>query len=236
MNRHVVTFSTIFSIFLSTLVSGAGADFSPAREQRRSVTVRGEASLSVKPDLAAVTFGTISQGPQAAAALEANNQAMRKLFETVKAFGVSDKNVQTSGFHVSPRYEGGRSRRIVGYSVRNSVTVKLRDLSRIGEFIAKMAGQGANQFHGLRFIVEKTQERMDKLRKAAVRDAARKARILAESAGLKLGRAIQIVEGSAHVPSPRPMFAERAKALSSTPVAPGEGSLRLSVTAVFEVD
>ncbi len=236
LNRHMVTFATVSSVLLPVFISGAAAAASPAHEQRRSVTVRGKASLSAKPDLAAITFGAISQAPQVASALEANNQSMRKLFETIKAFGVSDKNVQTSGFNVSPRYEGGRARRIVGYSVRNSVTVKLRDLSRIGEFIAKVAGRGANQFHGLRFIVEKTRERLDKLRKAAVKDAERKARILAESAGMKLGRAIQIVEESVLVPGPRPMFAEQAKALGSTPVAPGEGALHLSVKAVFEVE
>jgi uncharacterized protein YggE len=165
---------------------------------------------------------------------------MRKLFETIKAFGVSNKNVRTSGFNVSPQYErgraAGRARLIAGYSVRNSVTVKLRDLSRMGEFIAKVAAQGANQFHGLQFIVEKTPERMDKLRKAAVRDATRKARILAEAASLKLGRAIRIAEGSTLTPGPRVMSAGRATALSSTPVAPGEGTLRLSVTVVFEVE
>lgn len=238
MNRHVIVVAAIFSILLPVVASEAAV--SPAHEHQRSVTVRGEASISVKPDLAIITFGTLSQSPQVASALEANNQSMRKLFETIKAFGVPDKNVQTSGFNVRPQYESGRivgrARRIVGYSVRNNVTVKLRDLSRTGDFIAKLAGQGANQFHGLHFIAEKTPDRMDKLRKAAVGDAARKARILAESAGLKLGRAIRITEGSAIIPGPRPMIAEQARALGSTPVAPGESALRLSVTVVFEIE
>ncbi len=239
MKRQVAAVVTIFSILLPAAASDAAA-VSPAHEQRRSVTVQGEGSISIKPDLAALTFGTITQAPQAAQALEANNLSMRKLFGTIKAFGVSDKDVKTSGFSVRPQYESGRvvgrGRRIVGYSVRNSVTVKLRDLSRTGEFIAKVGSQGANQFSGLQFIVEKTPERMDNLRKAAVGDAARKARVLAESAGLKLGRAIRITEGSASIPGPRHILAGRAKSLDSTPVAPGEGILRLSVTVVFEVE
>ena len=233
LNRLIISVVTIFNILLPVFASDA-ATISPAHEQRRSVTVRGEGSISIKPDLAVITFGTLSQS-----ALEANNKSMRKLFETIKAFGISNKNVRTSGFNVSPQYErgraGGRARRIVGYSVRNSATVKLHDLSRMGEFIGKVAGQGANQLHGLRFIVEKTPERMDNLRKTAVRDATRKARILAEAAGLKLGRAIRIAEGSVLTPGPRFGLA-MGKASSSVPVAPGESELRLSVTVVFEVE
>ncbi len=236
MIRQSVIFAAIFSIFLSAFGPSAMAADPTAHEWPRTVTVRGEGSISVKPDLAVITFGTLSQSPQVAAALEANNQSMRKLLDSIKKFGVADKDVQTSGFNVSPRYERGRRGRIVGYSVRNSLTVKLRDLSKVGELISIAMGQGANQLHGFRFVVEKTPERLDELRRAAVKDAARKAKILVESAGLKIGRAIRIAEGSALVPVRRARVAMGGSGSSSVPVAPGESELRLFVTVVFEIE
>ncbi len=236
MNRQIVAIFSIVSVVL--LFSPVDAE-AAARDRQRSVTVQGEATLSAKPDLALVSFGAVSQAAEAASAIEANNRAMRKVLSAIEKFGIPGRDVQTGGFLLNPQYESGRitgrARRIIGYSVQNWVIVKLRDISRIGEFLGRVMNQGANRFRGVHFALEQTPERMDRLRKEAVKNAAQKARILAESAGANVGKVLEITEGGANGPEPRPMFSARALVQEAVPIAPGESGLRISVTVVFEI-
>lgn len=236
MNRFFTMAFSILIVFISLSFSVAAAP----QAESRTISVRGEALLSLKPDLAIVTFGVISEAPKVAAALDANNQAMQKVFDSMKGLGIEDRDVRTSGFSVSPQYESGRvlqrARKIVGYSVQNRVTVRLRDLSKIGGFMTTVIDQGVNRFHGFQFTLEETPERLDQLRKVAVQDAMRKAKILADSAGVKLGKVLRITEGQFFRPGPRPLFAAQGKASSAVPIAPGESTLRVSVSVEFGIE
>jgi uncharacterized protein len=207
------------------------------------VVVAGEAAVTAVPDVATVSSGVVTREPTAGAALKANAAAMAKVMETVKAAGVADRDVATSGFAVQPQYDYGdgsspRAPKLVGYEVRNMVTVRSRAVDRLGELIDALVGAGSNEIEGLSFEVSDREKRSDEARRAAMDDARRRAALLAESAGARLGAVLSIEEAADQEPPVRP-FAARAKALDAapaTPIARGEQEIRARVTVKWRLD
>ena len=106
---------------------------------------------------------------------------------------------QTRSFNISPRYEfpevfeeGIRTRKqvLIGYSVSNSASVKIRDLDAAGSIIDEVAEAGGDliRINGISFTVEDPKPFTRDLREAAVKDAIDKASHLASLAGVSLGR------------------------------------------------
>ena len=204
----------------------AQADFPPA------ISVTGEASISVPPDLALLDAGVASDGKTAREASEANNTAMAKVLAALKTAGIDDKDVQTSRLSIQPQYAANRSgpSAITGYRASNRVTVKLHDVSKVASVIDALVGAGANDIGNVNFTVSKASELLDQARDKAFADARRKAEIYAKAAGVTLGTPLSIAEEGA----PAPMF--RAKMLGATPMAAAaptpiaQGEETLSVT------
>lgn len=78
----------------------------------------------------------------------------------------------------------------------------------------------------------------EEARRAAVADAWRRAAIIADATGGRLGALLGISEGSASVPGPFPATRMLAMAAGSapTPVMPGRIEVSVTVTAEWEID
>lgn len=94
--------------------------------------------------------------------------------------------------------------------------------------------EGANSMYGIEFGVSDPQEAKDKATKAAVADAKRKAELLAEAAGVKVGTPIEIAESTSQ---PRPMMRQSRMMMaeSSVPVAEGEQEITATVTITYRL-
>ena len=217
------------------------------------IWVSGQGTISVAPDLAMLDFGVETR---AANVSEANNQAsiaMDAVIKALKARGVKDEDIQTSRFSIYPRYDyieeekdGIRSSRevLVGYRVRNSGTVKLRDLDAVGKVIDEVVTAGGDnvRINGISFTLEDPKPKMSELREMAVADAKAKAEHLAELSEVSVGRLIYISEGAAS-PSVRSSFRESfgldlayaAPAAAAPSISGGEVTLSLSVQAGFAI-
>lgn len=219
-------------IAVSAAVPAAAAD-SPAR----TISVTGEGEVTSKPDLAEVILGVTNDGPTAGAALQANSQAATAMIDLLKREGVEERDLQTSGLVLQPKFEQTQNYsppKAKGYTVSNTVTVRVRDLSKLGALLDKAVSGGANDLRGVQFDIAKRQSAQDEARRRAMQDAARKAALFAEAGGVKLG-ALQTVEeeGGADMPQPR-MFAAKAVAAGmAVPVEAGELSVRSRVRAVY---
>jgi uncharacterized protein YggE len=204
----------------------------------------GEGTASATPDLAIISSGVVSEGKTARDALDASTAAMDKLITAIKASGVADKDVATSGFSVAPRYVYSQRNdgtqeppRITGYEVRNTVTVKVRDLSKLGGILDKAVTEGSNQIDSLTFDIADKKKLYEDARKGALTDARAKAELYAAAAGVKLGRLRELSEQtSAGYPPPRPMMRMEAKAASAdVPIERGEQEISVNVTATWEI-
>ena len=149
----------------------AQSDFPPA------ISVTGEASISVPPDLAQLDAGVASDGKTAREASEANNTAMAKVLAALKTAGIEEKDFQTSRLSLQPQYAPNRGlpSPIVGYRASNRVTVKLHDVGKVASVIDALVGAGANDIGNVNFTVSKASELLDQAREKALADAKRKA-------------------------------------------------------------
>jgi uncharacterized protein len=208
----------------------AQTDFPPA------ITVSGEATISVPPDLAQVEAGVTSDGKTAREASEANNVTMGKVLLALKAAGIDAKDIQTSRLSLQPQSAPNRStpNAIVGYRASNQVTVRLHDVTRVASTIDLLVGAGANDIGGINFMVSQASKLLDDAREQAVADARRKAEIYAKAAGVTLGAPLSISEEG----SPGPMFRGKMMAaapMAATPIAQGEETLSVTVSVSWAI-
>lgn len=203
-----------------------------------SMQITGHGEVTAAPDTAYVTSGVTSQAENARDALAANNADMAKLIETLKAAGIDEDDIQTSGFSVSPNYVYSDSRdangyqlppKIVGYTVSNGVTVHVRDLTILGGVLDQAVTVGANQINGITFAVEDPTELYNEARKLAFADAKSKAELYAEAADVELA-GLSLISEQINYNPPQPYAFKAEAAMADRSIVPVQaGTLTFSI-------
>lgn len=233
MNRILLIATAAFA-----LASAAGAG-----EPAHTISVRGEARISLPPELAAIDLGVTNQGDTAAKALADNAAKMAKVIAAIRAQGIRTDAIKTAAFQIQPRYAKRTSgdyddealRPIVGYAVSNRVAVTLDKLGSVSKVIDAAVAAGANSADSVTFSLKNPERALDAARAEAVKAARHKAEILAAAAGATLGRAIAIADDQA---APRYGNEETVFVTAkrvATPIEPGEISLTVTVGVVYEL-
>lgn len=201
-----------------------------------SISAQGKASRV--PDVATLSTGVVTQADDVSAALRANTERMNKLMAAVRDAGIAEKDIQTSGLNVNPQYRpDGKSPEITGYQVNNTVNLKVRDVANLGKVFDALVASGANQINGPSFEIDQPDEVYNEARRKALRAAQERARMYADSAGMRVRRIVSISEGGGFTPPPRPMM--RMVAMDhaeSSPVSPGESTLNANLDVIFELE
>ena len=210
-----------------------------------TLTLSSYGETRAAPDQATISMGVVTQGATAAAALAANRTRMTTVIAAIRAQGVAERDIQTSGLDVSPQYTYPAERpgvergppRVTGYQVSNQVTVLVRDLARLGPAVDAVVASGANQINGISFGLQNADARADEARRQAVANVTRKAELYAQAAGLRVVRLVTLSESGGYTPRPPVMMMRMAAdaAAESTPVQPGQVGVRVDVTAVYEL-
>jgi uncharacterized protein YggE len=199
------------------------------------ISVTGEATISVAPDLAQIDGGVTTEAKTAREASDANNAAMGKVLQALKSAGIAEKDFQTSRLSLQPQGAPNRTGPavIVGYRASNHVTIRLRDVTKVASVIDTLVGAGANDIGGINFTVSQASKLLDDARGQAIADARRKAEIYARAAGVTLGAPISIAEEGA----PGPVFRGKMMAgmAAAAPVAQGEETLAVTVNVTWAI-
>jgi len=205
------------------------------------IVVTGEGEATVAPDMALVSLTVMREAKTAREALDANNSAMAAVIEAIKLLGVADRDLQTAGLQIMPRYnftnrpDGTQEAELIAYQVSNTLSVRVRDLAKSGEVIDKAVSLGVNQGGNIVFTNDDPSATITEARKRAVADATARATTLAEAAGVQLGRVLEISDQAFGA---QPMAIE-AKAFdrvaASVPIAAGENAYRVQVNMTFEL-
>jgi hypothetical protein len=206
----------------------------------RIVTVSGQGEVKVKPDMATITTGVTSDAPTARAALAKNNAAMSAVLKALQEAGISEDEIQTSNFTVSPIYgaiQPGQSGtpRVVAYQVSNQVSARVLDLSRLGVILDALVQAGSNQIGGISFDVKDPAAATNEARKKAVADARARAELYARAADASVGSVIQISEVSNSPVMPVSYRMAEMSSAAAVPIAAGQSTLSASVTVTFEL-
>ncbi len=206
-----------------------------------TITVTGEGLATARPDMAIVTIGVVTRAPTAAEAIAQNSRAMTTVSGAAKQSGIEARDIETSRISLQPQYsypgQGSREApKLVGYEASNSVSIRVRVLEKLGGLLDQLVTSGANQIRGIELTLAEPGPLRDSARVAAMKDAIRKAQMLAEAAGVRIARLFSATED--FFDPPRPMLrmsADAAAARAPVPVEAGEQEVRGRVTAVFEI-
>ena len=203
------------------------------------LSISAQAEARRVPDVATLSAGVVTQAADANAAMRANATQMDKVMAAIKAAGIAERDIRTSGISLNPQYKyvENQSPTITGYQASNTVDLKVRDLSRLGKVLDALVASGANQVNGPSFEIDQPEPVYDQARRDALQKAQARAEMYAKALGLKVRRIVSIDEGGGYrPPMPMPMMAmARAKGESDTAVSPGETTLSANLNVVFEL-
>lgn len=235
--RNVLGLALIITL-LATAYAGVSYVRSFASSiQPASFTVTGKGEVVAIPDVIQFSFSVLTEGGLDVGELQKENTAkMNSAIEFLKESGVEVEDLKTQNYNIEPRYSfcirGVCSpSQILGYSVNQTVEVKVRDFGMIGDILSGIVQRGANSVSQLSFTIDDPSELEDKARNEAMEAAQIKAQDIARAGGFKVGRLISVSEGGFFVP-----FALESSAMTGGPsLEPGTQKVTVNVTLRYEI-
>lgn len=224
-----------------------GKELSPSA----TIMVSGEGEVLTKPDIASFSFTVEKESLNVAEAQSGSAKIVNDILAELKKLGVADKDVETLGYSIYPRYEyisggvsyeyypqNGGKRELAGYTVSQTIEVKVRKIADAGKIISSIGEMGATNLSGLSFSVDKEEEFKAEARKEAIANAQNKAKILAKDLGVTLVRVTSFSE-SGNYPGPI-YYTKSSEAFGvgggATPDVPtGENRIVSTVTLTYEI-
>lgn len=226
----------------------------------RSFAVSGEGKVSTIPDIAQFTFGVVTQGGKdIAGAQKQNTEKMNAIIEFIKSQGVDTKDIKTEQFSIDPRYQYyDCSQRvalissveprpcpppdIVGYTVTQNASVKVRDFAKIGDIMGSLSQKGANTVSQLSFTIDDPVKVETEAREKAIKQAQEKAEVIAKTGDFRIGKLLSIEENGGAIPYYQYGIggaSMKAMAPEAAPVAPtiepGSQEVKISVSLRYEI-
>ncbi|MBU1131502.1 SIMPL domain-containing protein [Patescibacteria group bacterium] len=213
--------------------------------QDYQVSFTAEGRVFAKPDIAQIVVAVkTDRVKEAVQAVQNNTEKMNLVVNKIKEFGIEEKDIKTTSYRLSPVYDYHREtgqQTLAGYDVYQEVTIKIRDLDKVGEVIEATTSVGVNQVGNISFTIDDTDEVKKEAREEAVIKAKAKAKEMADLTGLKLGKLVNVYESEDAYPYYRD-YAVNAMAMEGfggagavPSIQTGENEVRLQVTLVYEV-
>ncbi|MEK6541493.1 MAG: SIMPL domain-containing protein [Pseudomonadota bacterium] len=198
--------------------------------------------MKTSPDRANIGAGVTTQALSAVDAMRQNTVRMNALIDALKRAGIAERDIQTSGFNLSPQYDytpqqtGGQPR-LTGYQVSNQLTVITADTTRIGALIDALVTAGGTNISGPSFFVAEPDAMLDSARETAMRRATERATRYARAAGYTSARLVSVSEGGGFSPQPMPVMARMASAEDAgNVIQPGQVTNGITLNVQFRME
>jgi hypothetical protein len=198
-------------------------------------------SVEVAPDVATIGAGVTTEAPSATEALRQNSAEMEKVIARIKALGVADRDIQTTGINLNAMYDYSQeTQRPVfrGYQASNRVSVMLRKIEETGKVLDALVAAGANDINGPSFSLDDDTAAKDAARKRAFERAQAQAKAYADMLGYDGAKVLAIaenIEGRGLVPELAATRLSVAKDSAVPPVQPGMVAAGISLTIKYEL-
>lgn len=203
------------------------------------ITVDGVGTVVGVPDIATVSMSVTSKGTDVAAAQTANTSTTNALISAVEALGVSKDDMQTSDYSLyednvyDPDTGEVTSK---GWVVSQTLTVKVRDTSKVSSVFDTAGKNGATNLSGPNFTIDDTSSLLKQARAEAIKDAAEKAAALAATLGVTLERVVGYNEYQDNGPIPYYAYDSIGGLSSKAPeVLAGTNEITLNVTVTYKL-
>lgn len=231
--------SALAAVLALSLPAAAYADDEAAMFRATTINLSATGEVKAAPDEASISLGVRTEAHSAAQAISDNRSRMNNVLASLASQGVEKRDIQTSSINLSAQYayEQNVPPRLTGYQAENTVTITVRDLARLGSVVDAVTAGGANQIGGISFRIADPSSQQDEARRRAVRKLRASADVLAQAAGLRVARLVNLSEGEAApiLPMMRTMAAAAPKFAGPTPVEPGETSVSVTVSGIYEL-
>jgi uncharacterized protein YggE len=200
------------------------------------ISVTGQGTISVQPDVANIQFGVQTTNANAGKARTDNDAAMTKVKAAVNTLGVADADIQTTNYSIYPQYNAD-GQTVTGFTVNNTVSIKVKDLKKLGDIISAAVSAGANNSYGISFDVSDRTGAYNQALAQAMDKAKARANLMAKELDVSLGRVMTVSESSGSTGVVYPMADKGmvASGASSTPVSAGQMDITASVSVVYEI-
>lgn len=212
-------------------------------QDRFSVT--GSGTVYAKADIANITVGLKTGTKKTAAEATAEStKKMDAIIKSLKDLGIEEKDIKTTNYNLNPVYNWTEKQGqvLTGYEVSQNVGVKVRDLGKIGDVIAKTTEQGANQIGNVSFTIDDEYALKNQARELAITKAKEKAALIAQQTGMKLGEVKSVYESAdnavpvaAYTNAKMEMSAGAGVALDAPTIQTGQNEIKVDATLVYEV-
>ncbi|MBI2046056.1 MAG: SIMPL domain-containing protein [Parcubacteria group bacterium] len=219
----------------------------------RSFSVSGEGKVTAIPDVAVFSFGVLTEGNTDLASLqEKNTEASNKAIAFVKENGVEQKDIGTQGYSINPRYQYSNCNgllssgsnicpppEIVGYTISQTIQVKMRDFKKIGTIMRGVVSNGANTVSGLSFDIDNRTTLENEARAKAIATAEARAKTMAKAGHFKIGKMISVSDGGIYVPTVYRAFGasdiSSIEAKAAQLIEPGSQDISANVTLIYAI-
>jgi uncharacterized protein YggE len=248
MRRRILLLATSVAMLSLMCVAQAAAQEITGRGQSDGagltrVVVSGDSLVQARPDTAMISVAVVTQAQTALAAQQENARRSEAMVRALKSAAGAGAEVETSGYSLQPQYNYRENQTplIKGYEARNMVRVTLGDLTKVGPVIDAATGAGANTIDNLAFTLRRDEPARDQALAGATREALRKAQVMAQALGGRVGRIVEVQEAS--VGRPVPIYDVQAmrgsiaskEMMQATPVEIGTLDIRAQVQLVAEI-
>ncbi len=201
----------------------------------RLVRAAGEAVIKVKPDLAIVNVGVVTQAATARDANVQNAAQVEAVLAQLRQVLGSNADIKTTSYSLTPNYRYSQTAppTLIGYTATNNVEVNIADLSVVGSVIDAASQAGANNIGSLQFTLKDPEPvRLQALGLAAKQGKAH-AEAIAAGLGARVGSVINAAEGVTVTPIVR--GETPTAAAPTTPIESGLVQVRATVTVEAEL-
>jgi len=223
---------------------------SPLVSPEMTVMISAEGKATVIPDIATINFSVISEGKDPSVIQKENTEKINKAIDFVKGLGIDKKDIKTIGYNLYPKYEyikspdpfypfPGGKQMIAGYTLNQTVQVKIRDLDKVAVVLAGLPEKGINQLDGPNFTVEDPDKYLNDARKEAFGKARAKVDAMAKANGVRVVRVVTFSENQGG-----PIIYARAESVGGAPtgtpspppsIEPGSQEVNVQVSVTYAI-
>lgn len=217
-------------------------------EEKPTISIVGYAEKEIPSDETRISLSVENTNTNANTARKNNADKMNAILDVLKQAGLTDDNITTSNFQITPNYDYENSNydRIISYTAINKIELKTSANSNISNFIDLAINNGANRVENIDFVISKqTLENNNmELLKEAFRNAKQKAEILATEGNFTIAgvKKIDTSTGGGYFP-PSPFLYESYAGSDaresvpgpSTQIIPQKNIVSVSLPVIFYI-
>ncbi len=215
-----------------------------------NISVTGEGDATAVPNVGQFSFSVSAEGATASEAQELSGTKINDILAYLKEQGVEEKDIKTQNYNLYPRYRYEERMCAFGsycppgeqiqdgFTVSQTVEVKVRDTAKSGALIAGVGEKGATDISGLNFIVDDTSAVKAEARSKAIADAKAKAEKLASDLGVDLVRITSYYENEGYYAEPyyaKMEMSADSSGFGGAEMPVGENSTKVQVNISYEV-